>query len=90
MKGKNDQETFDNFIKASEELKAAIDIPMSIHEYGIKEEDFMATLDEMVENAFNDQCTGGNPVYPLFSEIKEIYLRAYWGNEYEKKVKDAK
>lgn len=87
FKGKNDEETFDNFIKASTDLKKAIDVPLSIKEYGIAEADFMATLDEMVENAFNDQCTGGNPVYPLFSEIKEIYLRAYWGEEYDAKVK---
>ena len=89
MKGKNDQETFDNFIKASEELKEALDIPMSIHEYGIAEEDFMDTLDEMVENAFNDQCTGANPVFPLLPEIKDLYLRAYWGSEYDKKVKSS-
>lgn len=88
MKGKNDQETFDNFIKAANDLKRAIDVPMSIKDYGIKEEDFMSTLDEMVENAFNDQCTGGNPVYPLFSEIREIYLKAYWGDEYEKKASE--
>ena len=46
---------------------------------GIQEEDFLATLDEMVENAFNDQCTGANPRYPLMSEIKELYLKAYYG-----------
>ncbi len=89
MKGKNDQETFDNFIKASEELKETLDIPMSIHEYGIAEEDFMDTLDEMAENAFNDQCTGANPVFPLLPEIKDLYLRAYWGSEYDKKVKSS-
>ena len=87
MKGKNDQETFNNFIKASEELKAAIDIPASIHDYGIDEKAFMDGLDEMSENAFNDECTGANPVYPLISEIREIYLRAYWGKDYDAKVK---
>ena len=87
MKGKNDQETFDNFIKAAEDLKAAIDIPASIHDYGIDEKAFMDGLDEMSENAFNDECTGANPVYPLISEIREIYLRAYWGKDYDAKVK---
>ena len=87
MKGKDDQETFDNFIKASNELKEAIGIPGSIRDYGVTEEEFMATLDEMVENAFNDQCTGANPVFPLMSEIREIYLRAYWGDEYDRKAK---
>ena len=53
----------------------------TIRDYGIKEEDFLATLDEMVENAFDDQCTGANPRYPLMSEIKEMYLRAYYGKE---------
>ena len=87
MKGKNDQETFNNFIKAAEDLKAAIDIPASIHDYGIDEKAFMDGLDEMSENAFNDECTGANPVYPLISEIRELYLRAYWGKDYDAKVK---
>ena len=63
-----------------EELKKAIGIPKTIKEWGIKEEDFLATLDEMVEQAFNDQCTGANPRYPLMSEIKELYLKSYYGN----------
>lgn len=77
--GKNDDEVFENFIAALEELKEKIGIKKSIKDYGIKEEDFLATLDEMVENAFNDQCTGANPRYPLMSEIKEIYLKCYYG-----------
>ena len=48
--------------------------------YGVKEEDFLATLDEMTEQAFDDQCTGANPRYPLFKEIKQMYLNAYYGN----------
>ncbi|MDD6617936.1 MAG: bifunctional acetaldehyde-CoA/alcohol dehydrogenase [Lachnospiraceae bacterium] len=76
--GKDDDETFENFIKAIADLKAKVGIKRTIKEYGIKEEDFMATLDEMVENAFNDQCTGANPRYPLMSEMKEIYLKAYY------------
>ncbi len=77
--GKDDKESFENLIKQIEKLKKAIEIKPTIADYGIKEEDFLATLDEMVENAFNDQCTGANPRYPLMSEIKEIYLAAYYG-----------
>ena len=77
--GKNDKESFENLIKAIEKLKKAIEIKPTIADYGVKEEDFLATLDEMVENAFNDQCTGANPRYPLMSEIKDIYLAAYYG-----------
>ena len=79
FKGKDDQETFQNFLQAAEDLKKAIDIPASIHEYGIDEQKFYDGLDEMAENAFNDECTGGNPVYPLISDLRDIYLRAYWG-----------
>ncbi len=77
--GKDDKESFENLIKQIEKLKKAIEIKPTIADYGIKEEDFLATLDDMVENAFNDQCTGANPRYPLMSEIKEIYLAAYYG-----------
>ena len=64
-----------------EQLKAAVGVKKSIAEYGISEEDFMATLDQMVEDAFDDQCTGANPRYPLMSEIKEMYLKAYRGDK---------
>lgn len=77
--GKDDKESFENLLKQIEKLKKAIEIKPTIADYGVKEEDFLATLDEMVENAFNDQCTGANPRYPLMSEIKEIYLAAYYG-----------
>lgn len=77
--GKDDKESFENLIKQIEKLKKAIEIKPTIADYGIKEEDFLATLDDMVENAFNDQCTGANPRYPLMSEIKDIYLAAYYG-----------
>ncbi|MBQ3937474.1 MAG: bifunctional acetaldehyde-CoA/alcohol dehydrogenase, partial [Ruminococcus sp.] len=77
--GKDDKESFENLIKQIEKLKKTIEIKPTIADYGVKEEDFLATLDEMVENAFNDQCTGANPRYPLMSEIKEIYLAAYYG-----------
>lgn len=77
--GKNDDETLEKFIQALEELKTKIGIKKTIKEYGIDEKDFLATLDDMVEQAFNDQCTGANPRYPLMSEMKEIYLKAYYG-----------
>ena len=79
IKGKNDQEKLDNFIVAIEELKAKVGIKKTIAEYGIDEAKFLETLDEMVELAFDDQCTGANPRYPLMSEIKEMYLKAYYG-----------
>ncbi|HBN55318.1 MAG TPA: bifunctional acetaldehyde-CoA/alcohol dehydrogenase, partial [Lachnospiraceae bacterium] len=75
--GKDDDEVFENFIKAIADLKKRVGIKRTIKDYGIKEADFMATLDEMVENAFNDQCTGANPRYPLMSEMKEMYLKAF-------------
>ncbi len=77
--GKDDDEVFENFIGVIAALKERVGIRKYIKDYDIKEEDFLATLDEMVENAFNDQCTGANPRYPLMSEIKELYLRAYDG-----------
>ncbi len=78
--GKTDEEVFENFIVKIEELKEAIGIKKSIKDYGIEESVFMETLDEMVEQAFDDQCTGANPRYPLMKEIKEMYLKAYYGN----------
>ncbi len=79
IQGRNDDEVFENFLKALEELKEKIGIKKTIKEYGVDEKYFLETLDEMVENAFNDQCTGANPRYPLMSEIKEIYLKCYYG-----------
>ncbi|MGI6070132.1 MAG: bifunctional acetaldehyde-CoA/alcohol dehydrogenase [Blautia sp.] len=81
LTGKNDQEVFDQLIAKLEELKAAIEIKKTIKEYGVDEKYFLETLDDMVEQAFNDQCTGANPRYPLMSELKELYLKAYYGNE---------
>ncbi|MBU5449058.1 bifunctional acetaldehyde-CoA/alcohol dehydrogenase [Acetivibrio sp. MSJd-27] len=79
IQGKNDEEKFNNLLKAIEDLKAKVGIKKTIKEYGIDEKDFLATLDEMVEQAFDDQCTGANPRYPLMSEIKEMYLKVYYG-----------
>lgn len=77
--GKDDEDTVIKFCEKLEELKATIGIKKSIKEYGIDEQYFLDTLDDMVEQAFNDQCTGANPRYPLMKEIKELYLRAYYG-----------
>ncbi|MDO5415643.1 MAG: bifunctional acetaldehyde-CoA/alcohol dehydrogenase [Lachnospiraceae bacterium] len=78
--GKDDYETLDLFIAKIEELKAKVGIKKCIKDYGIDEKYFLDTLDQMVEDAFDDQCTGANPRYPLMSEIKEMYLKAYYGN----------
>ncbi len=79
IQGKDDDEKFENFIQAIEELKVKVGIKKTIKDYGIDEKYFLDTLDDMVEKAFDDQCTGANPRYPLMSEIKDIYLKAYYG-----------
>ena len=78
--GANDYEKMENLISKIDELKERIGIKKTIREYGIEEQVFLATLDEMSEKAFDDQCTGANPRYPLISEIKDIYLKVYYGN----------
>ena len=77
--GADDNEKLEGLIAKLEELKEKIGIKKTIADYGVSEEDFLATLDEMSENAFDDQCTGANPRYPLISELKEIYRKAYYG-----------
>ena len=77
--GNTDQEKLENLIKAIDELKDKIGIKKTIRDYGVEEGKFLATLDEMSEQAFDDQCTGANPRYPKISEIKEMYLKAYYG-----------
>ena len=79
IKGKNNEEKLENLIAAIDELKAKVGIKKTIKEYGIDEKDFLDRLDAMVEQAFDDQCTGANPRYPLMSEIKQMYLNAYYG-----------
>lgn len=79
ISGKNDEETLAKFIDKIEEVKAKVGIKKCIKDYGIEEKDFLATLDEMTEQAFDDQCTGANPRYPLMSEIREMYLNVYYG-----------
>ena len=69
-------------IDAIEQLKAKVGIRKNIRDYGIQEEEFLASLDEMVEQAFDEQCTGANPRYPLFSEIRQMYLNAYYGKHF--------
>ncbi len=78
--GANDYEKMENLIRKIDELKERIGIKKTIRDYGIEEQDFLATLDEMSEKAFDDQCTGANPRYPLISELKDIYLKTYYGN----------
>ncbi|MBQ2871463.1 bifunctional acetaldehyde-CoA/alcohol dehydrogenase [bacterium] len=77
--GKDDDEKVELLIKAVEDLKTKLELPKSMKEWGIDEKEFYAKLDEMVELAFDDQCTGANPAYPLMSEIKQIYIDAYNG-----------
>ena len=95
-----EEEKFEQLQQKINELKEAVGIPDTIRAFGVDEQEFLDTLDEMVEAAFDDQCTGANPRYPLFSEIREMYLRAYYGDaEYdamnaievkEEKVEDIK
>ncbi len=80
LAGKTDEESLENLIRALDELKEKIGIRKTIRDYGIDEADFLARLDEMTEQAFDDQCTGANPRYPLMSEIRQMYLNAYYGN----------
>ena len=79
--GNTNEEKLENLIKAIDELKEKIGIKKTIKDYGIDEKDFLDRLDEMTEQAFDDQCTGANPRYPLMEEIKEMYLNAYYGGE---------
>ena len=88
--GSTDEEKLENLISAINELKAKVGIKETIKDYGINEDDFLARLDDMVEQAFDDQCTGANPRYPLMSEIKQMYLNAYYGKHFTEKEMPAK
>jgi len=79
--GNTDEEKLENLIQKIDELKEKVGIKKTIKDYGIDEKDFLDRLDEMTEQAFDDQCTGANPRYPLMSEIKQMYLNAYYGGE---------
>jgi acetaldehyde dehydrogenase/alcohol dehydrogenase len=85
--GNTDTEKLENLIKAINDLKATVGIKETIKDYGIDEKVFLDNLDEMVEQAFDDQCTGANPRYPLMSELKEMYLNAYYGKHFVEKAK---
>ena len=84
--GNDDQEKVNNLIKAIDNLKAQVGIKPTIKDYVPDEEDFLNRLDEMVEQAFDDQCTGANPRYPLMSEIKQMYLNAYYGKTFQEEA----
>ncbi|MDD3119049.1 MAG: bifunctional acetaldehyde-CoA/alcohol dehydrogenase, partial [Victivallales bacterium] len=77
--GKTEDEKVENLIAAIEALKKRLNIPASIKDAGVNEQEFLARIDELSEKAFDDQCTGANPRYPLISEIKELFLKAYYG-----------
>ena len=88
--GNNDTEKLENLINAIRELRHKIGIKDTIADYGIDEKDFLERLDEMTKQAFDDQCTGANPRYPLMSEIKQMYLNAYYGKTFTEKSYHAK
>ncbi len=81
IQAKDDAEAVKKLMEKIEDLKKQVGVKSSIQAYGIDEKDFLDRLDDMVEQAFDDQCTGANPRYPLMSEIKEMYLRAYYGKK---------
>ena len=79
--GETNEEIFEKFLAKLEALKETIGIKKTIRDYGIDEKAFLDSLDQMSEDAFDDQCTGANPRYPLISEIRAMYLKAYYGEE---------
>lgn len=79
LTGKTDDEKVEKLIAKIDELKETIKLPKTIKDFGVNEEEFLAKLDQMTEDAFDDQCTGANPRYPLMAEIKQMYLTAYYG-----------
>lgn len=81
IEGKTDKEKFDKLIEKIYKLQDEVEMFHTIKDYGVREEDFLRVLDQMSEDAFNDQCTGANPRYPLISEMKELYLEAYYGEK---------
>ena len=81
LKGKTDEEKLDKLIAKLEALRKEVGIPATIKEAGVPEDAFKATLDDMSRAAFDDQCTGANPRYPMIAEIKQMYLNAYYGKE---------
>ncbi len=90
IQGKTDEEKLEGLILAINDLKTTVGIKGTIQDYGVKEKDFLKNLDEMVEQAFDDQCTGANPRYPLMAEIKQMYLNAYYGKHFTEKAMPGK
>lgn len=88
--GNTEDEKIELLIKAIDALKAKVNIPMTIKEAGVSKEDFYETLDNMCEQAFDDQCTGANPRYPLISEIKQMYINVYEKQENPSETKSKK
>ncbi len=84
LKGKTDNEKFEKLLQKLIDLRAEVGLPATIKDAGVKEDVFLAKLDDMSRDAFDDQCTGANPRYPLISEIKEMYLEAYYGKKESK------
>ena len=82
IKGETDEEKLEGLIAAINALKERVGIKKTIRDYGIDEQNFLDRLDDMTEQAFDDQCTGANPRYPLMSEIKQMYLNAYYGGKH--------
>ena len=82
LAGNTDEEKVEALLEAIDHLKATIGIPASIQEAGVNEADFLAKLDELAEEAFDDQCTGANPRYPLIAELKQVLLDSFYGNKY--------
>jgi acetaldehyde dehydrogenase/alcohol dehydrogenase len=81
LNGKSNEEKLESLVNAIDGLKEKVEIKKTIKDYGIDEKAFLASLDEMSEQAFDDQCTGANPRYPLITEIKQLYLNAYYGKK---------
>lgn len=81
INGNSNEDKFNKLLNKIDELKSTVGIPKTIKDWGVDEATFLESLDEMVEQAFDDQCTGANPRYPLMSEIKQMYLNVYYGNE---------
>ncbi len=85
--GNTNAEKVELLIKAVEELQAKVNMPKTIQEAGVSEVKFFETIDEMVEQAFDDQCTGANPRYPLMKELKEMYITSYYGRNAKNEAK---
>ena len=86
VKADTDEQKLEGLITMINDLKHKVGIKDTIAEYGVDEKAFLDNLDDMVEQAFDDQCTGANPRYPLMSEIKQMYLNAYYGKHFEEQA----